>query len=148
MTSYRILCIVFLLECGFLYGEDGKSIDVKTGFERLVLQLPKQSDLADAAKIVTGNKNDSMDTKTASEKVALAKKIIPALREQLKTGKSVFDYPGLISRGQITYHSSGKYEIYFGVYLLGDQGQDKYDFKLVISERGLIDEINDVIWKK
>jgi hypothetical protein len=107
------------------------------------LVIPKETNpiLTEAGK--------EIELKRAREAIARAKVIIPQLRKAIKPGTSVFDYPGLLARGSISYDEySRKYECYFGVYLRREEGCEPYDFRITIDEKGLIKEVMDVIWKE
>lgn len=78
-----------------------------------------------------------------------AKAIVPALRKAIKPGTSVFDYPGLLARGTISYDEHArKYRCYVGVYLLSHEGREPYDFWVVFDEKGQIEEVQDVVHKE
>ena len=84
----------------------------------------------------------------AKEDVAKAKEIIPKLRELIKPGASVFDYPGLLAHGDITWIDLTKdYQLYMGVYLRDHEGQQPYDMRIRFDAKGVILRLEDVRWK-
>jgi len=122
--------------------------------EKLLQELPRQSVLSAARDLIVGNvfpepargKATPEEKEEARLAIETAKTIVPKLRKLLVTGRSVFDYPGLLSRGTITW-SGSEYDLYLGVYLRRDQGQGIYDFRLTFDAKGKILAVEDVIWK-
>lgn len=87
--------------------------------------------------------------KIAREAIERAKSIVPVLRNAIKPGTSVFDYPGLLACSTISFDEYGrKYQCYVGVYLLSHEGREPYDFWVVLDEKELIVEVQDVIHKQ
>lgn len=76
---------------------------------------------------------------------------IPKLRKLLKVGANVFDYPGLLTRGILSYDeyaTNGEYELWISATYAGVEGRIlPYEFRLQFTNRGVITAINDVQWK-
>ena len=84
----------------------------------------------------------------ARERIEKAKKAIPKIRKLIVIGTSVFDYPGLLAHGRITYDESSGYDLYFGAYFRGGQGSAPYDFWVTFNRKGVVTDVKNVIYKK
>ncbi|MES2695211.1 MAG: hypothetical protein V4773_17180 [Verrucomicrobiota bacterium] len=123
---------------------------------KLLEELPPQHILREARAIVVATDSEfsapkhrsPAELKQAEEFVQKAKDIVPRLRKLILAGSSVFDYPGLVARGEIRWSEVEKhYELYIGVYLRDSEGQGPYDMNIRFDAKGTIVEIKDVRWK-
>jgi hypothetical protein len=74
--------------------------------------------------------------------------VIPNLRKHIQEGTSVFDYPGLLSRGLISWNEHSKdYTMYLGVGTVGGQGTEPYAMLIAFNSQGKISAVRDVIVK-
>lgn len=118
-----------------------KSFDVICENEKIPLLRPMKSELTEK-----GKKYLLEESKKNIEK---AKNIVPKLKELIKIGTSVFDYPGLISKGSIRYNKDmNEYSLYIGVYLRRHEGSGPNDFELIFDEKGIIKEVKKCIYKE
>jgi hypothetical protein len=87
------------------------------------------------------------------ERLEEDKKRIPKLRQQLQVGTSVFDYPGLLSRGIVSFSANrppgdGNYTLWISARYVGREAANlPWEFKLDFSDNGIITKIYDVQWK-
>ena len=118
-----------------------------TGIANLLGALPRQEVLKRSQDIVKNKVQASEEEmKEANKAVAKAKEIVPQLRKLIVAGRTVFDYPGLLGRGAITWNSPD-YDLYLGVYLRSDQGCEPYDMRITFDQKGKILTVEDVRWK-
>ena len=125
---------------------------------KLLVQLPSQRALRAAQDAVVASfagtaprgaaGKSAEEISAANSLIEKTKEIIPKVRSLIAVGSSVFDYPGLIAHGDISWSEDmQEYEIYLGVFLLGDQGKGPYDFKVITDAKGIITSVKDVVWK-
>lgn len=110
--------------------------------DAIAMVVPRYPEEAPAA--ARGKSPDELAAARAL--IEQAKEIVPKLRRLIVPHTSVFAYPGLLARGNISWYPR-RYEIYLGVYLRPHEGQGPYDFRVVFDERGTITSVEDVIWK-
>ncbi len=82
--------------------------------------------------------------------IARTKEIIPKLRKSLKTGASVFNYPGLLCKGDISFDAGLEtYTLYLGVSLMpeGGEGTVRTKFKITFDSKGKILRVENVVSK-
>jgi hypothetical protein len=75
---------------------------------------------------------------------------IPKLRSQIREGTSIFEYPGLLAKGSISYSgyaSVDKYRMYLGSYFRDHEGSGPFDFEVLFDEKGIITAVRSVVWK-
>ena len=101
----------------------------------LIRALPPQSVLSEARQLLRNEAAGVSESKErspgalerASANVREAERVIPELRKRIKVGASIFDYPGLLSRGLIGWNEQSKdYTMYLGVGTIGGQGREPY----------------------
>jgi hypothetical protein len=89
-------------------------------------------------------------------RIARSQTAIPRLRKLIKINASIFDYPGLLTRGFLSssrdYSRKGEHEIYRLMVSATYNGKEgtisPYEFELYFDDSGIITKINDVRWKK
>ena len=120
----------------------------KNPIAELIEKLPRQ-ELLDKAY-----HSKTLDGEEATVNVATllrACELLKQLRNLLKPGTSVFSYPGLLSKGRISYDGKvgdfEKYRLYMGIPPGRGEGIGETDFEVVFDEKGLIHEIKSVDWK-
>ena len=94
------------------------------------------------------------DVAFAHSQMAKGREAVPKLRKLIKIGTSIFDYPGLVTRGYATYDRR-KYDKRGGAYTLvvsasfsGLEGRSlPYEFRLEFDDRGLITALEDIVYK-
>jgi hypothetical protein len=118
----------------------------------LLAQLPSQATLHWARDAVLANrptKPTDEDVRQASECIATIKKVIPQLRPLIRPGTSVFDYPGLLVHGDLSWSEFLKqYQIVVGIYLSQEQGIGSFDFAIDFDAKGQILKVDKVIHKE
>ena len=135
-----------------------------TDTAKLIQELPTSYELNQAKKLLanpadfsryedksTRLSNDGKKRLLSKAKndIQKAKLIIPQLKGIIKVGKSIFNYPGLITKGRISYDSdTEEYRLYIGVYLLDHEGKEPYDLNIVFASNGIIKSVKNVIWKR
>jgi hypothetical protein len=135
----------------------------ETDIAKLIDQLPASSKLNRSKELLANptdfsnseNKNRELSEEgkkmllqKAQREIDKAKLIVPKLKKTVKTGKSIFDYPGLIAKGNISYDGDlHEYSLYIGVYLLKHEGKEPYDFRVVFDKNGIIKSVTDVVWR-
>jgi len=139
-----VLLLVALVFCSHAQAQN----PAKAAFTQLLDDIPPTEALRRDAALVqrpeaAPNKQDVED---AQKRLAKAKIAIPKLRKLITVGSSVFDYPGLLAHGRITYGAG--YRLYFGAYFSGAEGHGPYDFNVVFNDTGIITAVDDVRWKK
>jgi hypothetical protein len=127
---------------------------------RLLREIPTPARLDACKRLLlpagteTGARSQTEAQQTAEREQAKAtleraKAAIPALRKLLKPGTSVFDYPGLLAHGAISYDEHTKtYESYMGFYPRQLEGREPYDFLIVFDSTGQILAVHDVTHKR
>ena len=137
------------------YSQEPLSIDIKD-YKIILEQIPPQTqirmymDLINPSKATKTPYGIELELKTANEHLEKMKIAIPKLRNLIKIGTSIFDYPGLLSRGFISYSeysSDGKYRMYIGAYFRSREGSGPYDFEILFNEKGIITNVKTVVWK-
>ena len=153
ITRMRTLVVSILsLANAALLAADARSDGIEA--ERLLRELPRQAVLRASRDLVVGGefpdgareRASAQQLAEAERAIAKAKEIVPKLRKLLVVGRSVFDYPGLLARGEITW-SALSYDLYIGVYLRPNQGRGPYDFRVTFDAKGVILSVEDVVWK-
>lgn len=124
---------------------------------KLLAELPPQRVLREAQDLFVipeGSDRSQVEAKypgqlvDAQKVIAKAQEIVPRLRKLIEVGSSVFDYPGLLGRGDIAWHEyANEYELYLGVYLRAQEGRGEYDFKITFDVKGVITGVKSVVWK-
>lgn len=83
----------------------------------------------------------------AQERVEKAKLAVRKLRPMIKVGNGILDYPGLLTRGEITYvklDDKGRYSLNISAGKEGHLGvADPNGFVVVFDDRGLIIAVSD-----
>lgn len=153
MKNHIVFCALFFAFTLPLFGEEAGEAS-KENIAKLIDELEPASVLREKRRITRGEQppeyNDQ-DKKHAAETIDKAKEIVPRLRKLLKVGSSIFDYPGLLSKGDIRFNSNEKtYGLYVGVSFVraGGQGSSPYAFTVHFDDKGKILDIADVVWKK
>lgn len=78
------------------------------------------------------------------KKLEEAKSIIPKLRRSIQPGESIFDYNGLLAKGDINYREYSKeYTIWVGI-PHSMEGIAPYEFQIVFDEKGIILSVDDL----
>jgi len=149
------VCAPIFLLTAFLLADakaaEVEAVDVKA-LAQLLKDIPRQDILYRYAELVKGREKAKTEEELADAKrvVERVKVAVPELRKLIKVGKSVFDYPGLLARGWVTFIGPPppEYSVYIGVYLRIDQGREPYDFRIFFDGEGKITAVEDVIWKE
>ena len=131
---------------------------------KMIEELPHSNSLKESFDIICENEKNPFfrpmkrelteegkkyELEESKKNIEKAKNIVPKLKELIKTGTSVFDYPGLISKGSIRYNiHKNEYRLYIGVYLRRCEGSGPNDFELIFDEKGIIKELNRCIYKE
>lgn len=155
------LCFALLTQ-SFLHAQKAPQEPVES-FASLLAKIPRQEEIAKFKEIVfmkrsilplkrlteppPGKEREFNEASKAMDNVIYA---IPKIRKLIKPGKSIFDYPGLLSRGRITYNDGSNkpyYTQYFGAYLRSTEGSGSYDFEIIFNCDGLITEVKSVVYK-
>jgi len=156
--NHLLVCLMMLV---FIFSFDSSYAD---GDEivKMINDLPHSDSLKKSFKIISEKEKDpffrhdgelteegkKQQLESAYKDIETAKNIVPKLRDLIQIGKSIFDYPGLITKGPIRYDSDKKkYTIHIGVYLSNHEGQGNTDFILTFDERGIIERTDKVIYK-
>jgi hypothetical protein len=88
----------------------------------------------------------------ARSKLEKAKESIPKLRKLIRIGSSIFDYPGLMSRGYLHYNrigTKGTYSLKISATFIGREAAVlPYEFRLEFDDRGIITKVDDIRYKK
>ncbi|MBK8803227.1 MAG: hypothetical protein IPN71_14455 [Fibrobacteres bacterium] len=122
----------------------------------IIEQIPRQEDISHYRALISPEKKTPVltayekdaDLKQATEGIENLKIAIPKLRNLLIVGASVFDYPGLLSRGVISYDENGDiYCMYVGAYFRKHEGSGPYDFRLFFDRMGKITAVETVVYK-
>lgn len=125
---------------------------------QVFMKIPPQFQLKDLriALGLDGGKPTPEDRTKAEKRIENLKPILKKARAAIVIGSSVFDYPGLLAHNRSFYRedmlvdgksSTPGYSLYVGIYLKPDEGQGKYDFRIVYDNKGIIRSIEDVVWK-
>ncbi len=153
---FPLAVAVLIIQACAVANDSGK-LDIKE-FRSLLNDTPSQV-ILDRCKWLIKHPDKARDKSEidwAHQQIEKAQTNVPKIRAFLKPGNSVFDYPGLISCGRITYHGatrerpdgasgSGSYSLYLGVFL-GFEGIGKSDFQMNFDEKGVITGVEDVDW--
>ncbi|QQS06933.1 MAG: hypothetical protein IPK50_08555 [Fibrobacterota bacterium] len=122
----------------------------------IIEQIPRQEEIARYRALLSPEVEASVRTATtkaedleqAAEGMENLKSAIPKLRKLLIVGSSIFDYPGLLSRGLISYDESGDtYRMYIGAYFRDHEGSGPYDFQIFFDRLGKITAVKSVLYK-
>lgn len=124
---------------------------VKNPIAELIDKLPRQ-ELLD--KAYHGAPNEGKVSDEHSALLRSAAEIVKQLRTLLKPGTSMFNYPGLMAKGHITYEGTAskedggyeKYSMYIG-FPPGSEGVGKTDFIIIFDDKGMIHEIRSIDYK-
>jgi len=157
MARKRILLFIILFSNFIIFGQTTKAPvapnteDIKS----IIQSLPRQENISHFKKALL-KENDNLSEKGKETELKIAnsyiekiKIAVPKLRKLIKVGTSVFNYPGLLSKGYVSYHEYSKeYEIYIGVYLLTHEGSGPYDMQIFFNQNGIIERVETVVWKK
>jgi hypothetical protein len=80
-----------------------------------------------------------------------AKKSVPKLRKLIRIGSSIFEYPGLMTRGHLLYNhigSIGTYSLRISATFIGREAAVlPWEFMLEFDDRGTITKIYDIRYK-
>lgn len=140
-----------------LFAVQGADDIQSNAVSQLLLDIPSQSNLEHYQSLVvpcrgTFVMNESAKAKElehAMAEVERAKVNLPKLRKLLRPGTSVFEYPGLLAHGKISYNEYSKtYNCYIGLYLLPHEGVEPYDFYLTFDSRGQITAVENAVHKR
>jgi hypothetical protein len=122
----------------------------------LIRELPPASDLSEARQLLNRELSGVPEAKErtpenlerARDNVRKAKLVIPKLRKRIKEGTSVFDYPGLLSRGLISWNEDSKdYTMYLGVATVNEPRTEPYAILITFNTQGVISAVRDIIIK-
>lgn len=125
-------------------------------FAELLERIPPQADIERYKAILhlrgasLTERGIELEREQAMKVMEQVKETIPKLKSMIKVGHSVFEYPGLLSRGRISYDALDRknpYSMYIGVYLRGHEGSEPYDFEITFSPKGIINSVKPVVWK-
>ena len=146
-TLILFLTLVVTVRCGAQEADKSKA-----EFVRLLKDTAPTETLLESKKLLNqpGAETKREVVEHARERLEKAKRSIPEIRKLIIVGTSVFDYPGLLAHGHITYHeySDSGYELYFGYWSGGSQGTEPNDFRVIFNGKGVITAVESVIWKK
>ena len=148
--------IVILLAALSLTARAAPANPQKEEVARLIYETDYPSVLIQARELVLHPEHalGPDDVDNARARIAKAKENVPKLRKLIKLKTSVFDYPGLLARGLITYHNAtdpgevGSYRLWVSADYAGHQMfVQPHEFELYFDDSGIITDVRDVQWK-
>jgi hypothetical protein len=154
-TFIRLLRIGLVVSSGLALSPQSAE-EKHESLQSILERIPSQDQIDHFKKVLDQNPSKqtefgrNAELKLAEETLQRVRESIPKLRERIKVGKSMFDYPGLLSRGRISFEpgdSGGVYHMYIGVYLRPLEGSTPFDFEILFSSTGKILKVGSIVWK-
>ncbi len=155
MRRASILFLLFVCFGRSGFGQVAISAD-HDSLSKILDQVPTQSEIDRFKELLFPSANKltefgkEAELKRAKESLEQVKEAVPKLRKLIKVGHSVFEYPGLLSRGRISHSELTReslYTQYIGVYLRSSEGSEPYDFEITFNSKGIIQSVKSVVWK-
>ena len=126
---------------------------------QIFADIPPQFQLEELRKKIglAGASTTPENRARAEQRIEKLKPILKKARAAIVTGRSVFDYPGLLAHNRSTYSDDYQvdgdsigpaYSLYVGIYLRDHEGQGAYDFRVIFDNKGIIRSVEDVVWKR
>ena len=149
--------LLVLLLFGSIFLAAARSESAKSDLDellRLIEDVPSPQMIDQYYRTIHQKDTRPEEVAFAHSQMAKGRESIPKLRKLIKIGTSIFDYPGLVTRGYATYDRrkydkrGGAYTLFVSASFSGREGRSlPYEFRLTFDDKGLITALEDVTYK-